>query len=480
VLARGRSTAYRIDRFIRRHRAAVAGATVLTLALLAGLAGTTWQASVARRERDRAQRRFADVRSLAHAVVFDIHDAIANLPGSTRARETLVLHALRYLDRLSREAKGDLALQHELAVAYSKIGDVQGRPMFPNLGRTTEALESYEKALALLTDVARAQPESTTIAHDLIVVSQRRADLLRVVGRPREAMTEVLRAREHARAQLARHPRDPMFESDLCVGYGRMIDMQVASADTAGAIAECTEYLALTEQLYAEHEKDAGYRRGVLIACTKMAQVRAMRGDRDSVLVFYRRAERFAREAAAGLPDNTEALRDLSIVFGAHGLYLAEVGELDSALVVYDQGMRIAERLAAADPDNALQQVDVADGHYEIGTMLLGGGRAEAALERFRDAAARYRRMAAADTGNTQLRLAAAMACRQAGEACQALAHRAPADAARERWRREAIDWLDRSLGYYQPLADAGALVGDDVDAPRAIRARLTALRAGG
>ena len=480
VLARGRSTAYRIDRFIRRHRAAVAGATVLALALLAGLAGTTWQASVARRERDRAQRRFADVRALAHAVVFDIHDAIANLPGSTRARETLVLHALRYLDGLSREARGDLALQRELAVAYSKIGDVQGRPMFPNLGRTTEALESYEKALALLTDVAHAQPESTTIAHDLIVVSQRRADLLRVVGRPREAMTEVLRAREHARAQLARHPRDPMFESDLCVGYGRMIDMQVASADTAGAIAECTEYLALTEQLYAEHQKDAGYRRGVLIACTKMAQVRAMRGDRDSVLVFYRRAERFAREAAAGLPDNTEALRDLSIVFGAHGLYLAEVGELDSALVVYDQGMRIAERLAAADPDNALQQVDVADGHYEIGTMLLGGGRAEAALERFRDAAARYRRMAAADTGNTQLRLAAAMACRQAGEACQALARRAPAAAARERWRREAIDWLDRSLGYYQPLADAGALVGDDVDAPRAIRARLTALRAGG
>jgi len=480
VLARGHSTAYRLERFVRRHRAAVAAATVIALALLVGIAGTTWQASVARRERDRAQRRFEDVRALAHAVVFDLHDAIANLPGSTRARETLVLHALRYLDGLSREAKGDLGLQHELAVAYSKIGDVQGRPMFPNLGRTADALRSYDQALALLTEVAHAQPESTTVAHDLILVSQRRADLLRVAGRPREAMAEALRAREQARAQLARHPRDPMFESDLCVGYGRLIDMKSAAADTAGAIVECTDYLALVERLYAEHPGSADHRRGVLIACTKMADVRAMRGDRDSVLVFYRRAETLARDAAAEQPDNTDATRDLSIVYGAHALYLARVGALDSALATYDKGQHIAERLAAADPENATQQIDVADGHYEIGTMLLGGGREEAALARFRDAAERYRRLAAADTGNTQLRLSAAMSCRQAGEACRALAHRVSSAAGRARWRQQAIDWLDRSLRWYQPLADAGALVGDDVDAPQAIRARLAALRAGG
>jgi non-specific serine/threonine protein kinase/serine/threonine-protein kinase len=480
VLARGQATAYRMERFVRRHRAAVAAATLIVVALSIGLAGTTWQASVARRERDRAQRRFDDVRALAHAVVFDIHDAIANLPGSTRARETLVRHALRYLDGLSHEAKGDLSLQHELGVAYAKIGDVQGRPMFPNLGRTADALRSYERSLALLAEVARAQPESVTVVHDLIVVSQRRADLLRVTGRTQEAMAEFLRARAQAQAQLARHPRDPLFESDLCVGYGRLIDMKSAAADTAGAIVECTGYLALVERLYAEHHGEQDYRRGVLIACTKMAQVRALRGDRDSVLVFYVRAESLARAAAAALPDNTDATRDLSIVYGAHGLYLAEVGALDSALAVYGKGQHIAEQLAAADPDNAMEQIDVADGHYEIGTMLSGGGRHEQALERFRDAAQRYRRLAAADTGNTQLRLSAAMSCRQAGEACQALSLRVSSAAERARWRQQAIEWLDRSLRWYQPLADAGALVGEDVGAPKAIRARLVALRSGG
>jgi non-specific serine/threonine protein kinase/serine/threonine-protein kinase len=387
-----------------------------------------------------------------------------------------VLHALRYLDGLSREAKGDAALQKELAGAYVKIGDVQGRPMFPNLGRTTDALKSYEQALALLTEVARAEPESTTVAHNLILVSQRRADVLRMTGRPQEALAEVMRAQ----AQLARHPRDPQFESDLCVGYGRAIDLKVAAADTAGAIADCTEYLALVERQYAEHAGEAGYRRGVLIAATKMAEVRAMRGDRDSVLVFYRRAETLARDAAAADPNNTDATRDLSIVYGAHALYLAQVGELDSALAIYDKGMRIAEQMAAADPDNVQQQVDVADGHFEIGTMLVGGGRAEAALARFREAAARYKTLARADTGNVQLRLSVAMSCRQAGEACGALAGRATTPGERARWRTQAIDWLAESLRYYGPLADAGALVGDDVSAPRLIRARLAALRAGG
>jgi hypothetical protein len=85
VLARGRSTAYLVSRFVR-NRAVVVTASIVTCALLARLAGTAWQASVARHERDRATKRFNDVRQLAHAVMFDIHDAIANLPGSTKAR----------------------------------------------------------------------------------------------------------------------------------------------------------------------------------------------------------------------------------------------------------------------------------------------------------------------------------------------------------------------------------------------------------
>jgi serine/threonine-protein kinase len=62
IHARPPSFAYYANRFVRRHRTAVAGATVAVLALVAGLAGTLYQAHRAEAERDRAVRelRFAE------------------------------------------------------------------------------------------------------------------------------------------------------------------------------------------------------------------------------------------------------------------------------------------------------------------------------------------------------------------------------------------------------------------------------------
>ena len=54
VLARPDSRAYRIGKFVRRHRLGVGAASATLLALIAGVIGTTWQAFEARRERDAA------------------------------------------------------------------------------------------------------------------------------------------------------------------------------------------------------------------------------------------------------------------------------------------------------------------------------------------------------------------------------------------------------------------------------------------
>src|SRR6185295_14907348 len=98
-----------------------------------GAVATLWQAHVARRERDKAEIRFNQVRKLANAVLFDYHDDIENLPGSTPVREKMVKDALEYLDNLSGESGADFTLQRELASAYEKVGDVQGSPSRANL-----------------------------------------------------------------------------------------------------------------------------------------------------------------------------------------------------------------------------------------------------------------------------------------------------------------------------------------------------------
>src|SRR5690606_29673421 len=78
VVARGTSVAYRLSRFVRRHRVGVAAGVAVGLALVAGVIGTAWQGRVARaeraiaeQERARAERRFAEVRTLATSFLFD-------------------------------------------------------------------------------------------------------------------------------------------------------------------------------------------------------------------------------------------------------------------------------------------------------------------------------------------------------------------------------------------------------------------------
>ena len=156
VVARGEALSYQVVKLVRRHWFGVAAAAALFLVLIAGIVATSWQARVAdqqrreaERQRARAERRFADVRRLANSFLFEFHDAVAPLSGSTPARRLVVTKALEYLDSLAKEATGDRALQHELAAAYDRVGDVQGNPTTPNIGDAAGALDSYRKAEAI-------------------------------------------------------------------------------------------------------------------------------------------------------------------------------------------------------------------------------------------------------------------------------------------------------------------------------------------
>ena len=150
---------YRLRRFLRRNALPVTAATLLLLSLIGGLVVSLHQARIAERERERAEARFNDVRSLAKSMLFDIHDAIAKLAGSTQARQVLVEKAENYLTRLDADAEAPLDLKREIAEAWLRIGDVQGLPGQSNLGDTAAALASYDRAEAAVDAVLAISPD---------------------------------------------------------------------------------------------------------------------------------------------------------------------------------------------------------------------------------------------------------------------------------------------------------------------------------
>jgi len=158
IKARPSTTLYQIRKFIRRKPAIAAAALIASVSLAGGAGVATWQARVATQERDRAERRFQEVRSLANFFVFDFNDSIARLPGAMKARETIVQKGLESLDRLSQEAGGDVKVLGELASAYERIGDVYGNFYISNMGDSNAAKASYRKAVELRERILERNP----------------------------------------------------------------------------------------------------------------------------------------------------------------------------------------------------------------------------------------------------------------------------------------------------------------------------------
>jgi tetratricopeptide (TPR) repeat protein len=178
IRARPDSLGYRAGKFLRRNAIAVAATIAVTLALIGGLLASLWQAHIANQQRALAEQRFEDVRSLAHAMIFDLNDALVKLPGSTTARSLLIKQALTYLQRLGGENDASIPLRRELAEAWLRVGDVQGEPGSSNLGDSRGALASYTQAQGYVDAILRVLPSDRDALSLRARVLLHRADVL--------------------------------------------------------------------------------------------------------------------------------------------------------------------------------------------------------------------------------------------------------------------------------------------------------------
>jgi non-specific serine/threonine protein kinase/serine/threonine-protein kinase len=331
VAARPDSLGYRTGKFVRRHRAVVAAGTLLFLSLLGGIVATARQARIAGIERAKAQRRFDDVRQLAHSFLFEFHDAIQDLSGATPARELLVKRGLEYLDRLSREAGDDSALVAELAAAYQKVGDVQGRPGFANLGDRNGALASYRKALSLRLSLSREAAERDAARRDLAANHDRIGDALLVGGDSagaRESYEQAVSLREEI---AARAPSDKAVKSELARGYQRVADGLAASGDLPGALERQRKALAIQTEHGEAPDATPVARRDFFIGLLKTGNRQMEAGEAAGALGLFEKALAIARGLSEADPSSARAKRERAVAEDKVGDALRATGDLAKA-----------------------------------------------------------------------------------------------------------------------------------------------------
>lgn len=362
VLAREDTFSYRAGKFVGRHKGAVAAAGLAVLALAGGVVATSWEARIATRERERAERRFNDVRRVANSLLFDVHDAIKNLPGATPARQLILTRALEFLDNLSKDAGDDRSLQKELAAAYERVGDVQGQAREANLGEPEAALVSYKKALAIREGLVVSSPGDRDARRDLVPNYGKLSDLLMAGGDSAGAMEYSRRLLQTAEA-LAAVPVSGLADqirlatSYLDFGY----KLGLVSGDLPNGVANCRKALRLFGQLVHAQASDKRLLRAQSIAMDRTAELLGKEeAGRAEALGLRQTGLGMKRKLLAREPLNTDYRR--LVAWGIFDLasLLEETGDREQARDGYRSALESFRALAVDDPANAQFRKDVA------------------------------------------------------------------------------------------------------------------------
>ncbi len=417
VLARRDAIGYRARKFVRRHRAGVAAAALAGLALVLTASVAVQQARLAKRQRLRAEQRFADVRQLANSFLFEFHDAIQDLPGSTAARELVVRKALEYLDRLALEPQGnggetgaDRGLLTELATAYQRVGDVQGMPYRASLGHTDDALRSYEKARTLLQGLLAEQPADHGLRLARAVIESRIGAVLAARGDTRGALVRhrAAWAEVDALAQGERYAPARAETATTAVAVG---DDQWELGDMDGAIAGYRDALLAAREQRRLRPADRESRRYVGVVEQRLGDALGVEKRWPEALEHQQASLAVDRELAAASPAGAEAQRDLATDYTRLAIAHLALGDLPATLAEHRQALAIRERLRAADPQDSRALTDLAESLVQLAETQAQTGDYPAALAGLRRALPLRREQAATDPTNLRWRddLAAAL-----------------------------------------------------------------------
>ena len=354
IAARPHTWTYRTHKFIRRNRLVVAATAAVAIALIAGIGVALWQARIARQNYERAERRFQDVRRLANTFMFEMDDAIARLPGSTAVRATMVRNSLQYLDGLAQEAAGDESLQEDLAAAYEKVGDVQGRPGALNLGGTAASLQSYRKSEGIrraLLSSAATDADRDRREEALAQTLMRIGSILRATGDGRQALEADRTALEMRRRLLERKPGDIARLRNVASS----LTATSASLSILGAFRGVLELrregLHIYEELATRNPASEADQQGLALAHTRMASILLHEKDVKTAVRHYRESLRIQMAIVNAHPGEAQHLMALGLSHSNLGNALRISGDPKAALASFAEAVKLYEPLVNADPN---------------------------------------------------------------------------------------------------------------------------------
>ena len=447
VEAHARSFAYRFGKLLLRHRVASSAIAIAVVGLVTATAFSLRQAALAEHERQRAERRFDDVRRIANVVLFDLNDSLANISGTLAVRQLLVANALRYLDDLARETDREPELLTELAAAYERIAEVQGMPSWPSQGRTGDALASLRRALEMHHRAAgeRVGDSAPKFAEARVLTNI--GSILAARGDSRAAF-DAHRQSEKVLNAIPLDAHDPGWQLMLARVQVATGDAVWELGDIPGAAGHYAVALATARQGHALFADAVSIERQIGVAEQRLGDAAAAQSNWQ-VARTHHAASLAIDEALLGRdPGSLELQRDLGTDWSRVGAVAFMLGQHKDALAAHERALALRTRLALADPTDARAQDDASESHLHRAQSLAAMGRVNDARDAASLATDGWRKLVQHDPDNARLRsslanaLAALARCEAvAGQHASALSRIAEARSIRVRLAKNHPDF---------------------------------------
>jgi serine/threonine protein kinase len=361
IAARSASPLYTLKKLVQRNKTFVLTAFAITAVLISSVL-------VYLRQSRKADRRVAQVRTLANSAITDMTDKLQHSSASIETQAALFHSALTYLDELRRSTGNDPRLLLELSKAYVRVGDLEGSPLVANLGNSGTAVTSYQKACQAAREAhARMPGDESTQA--LIEAYQRLGGIQSFLGNLREAHDSYQQGLSWAQSFWQRKPGDPVRKRLLAMNYAGLGDVDLRNLHPDQAL----QWFSMAFQVFGtspsgdeDHDQlliglycDAG---GTLNELGKQSQ--ALESDRKAAALAEALSQRYPSSVHAR---RAIFLADEEIVLPLAGRDALNVADSGQAQVYARKALEIAQMLDGRDSGDVQGPYDLALAYQGMG-----------------------------------------------------------------------------------------------------------------
>jgi eukaryotic-like serine/threonine-protein kinase len=427
VVAAPPSRVYRLGKFVRKHRAGVIAASLVLLALLAGMAGTTWRLIREAKANASLAAKNGEL-TVANARVTEANADLGAANAKVEARYNLAVDAIKTFhtgvseDFLLKEEKfKDLRdrLLKSAADFYGKLGALLGKETDPasrralaasnfelagltdKVGRKEDAIAAHRAVLAAREALAAEPGADAGATADVGRSLNALALLLHTMGRSDEALVTYRRS-ESLLANAAES--DPAVRAELADCRSRLGYLLATRGKKAEALA--TYWLARSDQetLAAAPGAAKEIRRDLSETVLRIGFLLAGTGKPSEAEAEFRRAISLKQRLADDNPAVPEFRSGLALSHFGFGGTLERTGETSEAEAEFRSAIALFQRLADDNPAVTDFQNRLALGHGGLGYILMRTGKPTEAEAAYRSAIALYRKLAEDNPAATDYR----------------------------------------------------------------------------